>query len=295
MLQFILTFDVERHSFHSNYLDHRIISRVAEEAIPNLLNLLDELHVRATFFVTGYFAYKAPQVLQLVSEFGHEIGCHGYDHKDFYDILPYNKQIYYLKKAKYNIETAFNHSITSFRAPCLRIGANTVKALEETGFTRDSSISPQRFDGPFTTGSMKKLKWLCAPRQPYYLSHNSPFKIGDSGIIEVPISALLWPFIGTHLRLSPFITNQIYRLLKIECRIYRNPILFLFHPVEILNFKKGKTYKRSNLIMDKLKHTLKMRHLGQEAFCLFKSLLVDANQYFSFITVSEVKNAKRSN
>jgi len=57
--------------------------------------------------------------------------------------------------------------IESFRAPVLRLNGDTVKALEENGFTSDSSICSQRFDGPFTFGSKKKLKWLFAPRKPY--------------------------------------------------------------------------------------------------------------------------------
>ena len=52
----------------------------------------------------------------------------------------------------------------------LRINEDTVRALEEAGFKTDSSVSSQRFDGPFTFGAKRKLKWLYAPGKPYMIS-----------------------------------------------------------------------------------------------------------------------------
>jgi peptidoglycan/xylan/chitin deacetylase (PgdA/CDA1 family) len=90
---------------------------------------------------------------------GHEIGCHGYDHspEKAFDLLSYEEQVNELKKGKKAIGEVAG-GIESFRAPMLRINEATVRALEETGFRSDSSIASQRFDGPLTFGSKKKLK-----------------------------------------------------------------------------------------------------------------------------------------
>ena len=51
-----------------------------EDIIPEMLQVLKANDVKATFFVTGRFAEKFPEVVQQISEAGHEIGNHGYKH-----------------------------------------------------------------------------------------------------------------------------------------------------------------------------------------------------------------------
>src|ERR1051326_6246388 len=45
-----------------------------------ILNLLDQRKVRATFFILGWVADRAPDLIREVEARGHEIGVHGYNH-----------------------------------------------------------------------------------------------------------------------------------------------------------------------------------------------------------------------
>ena len=45
-----------------------------------ILDLLDKNKVKATFFVLGWVAERAPDLIQEVERRGHEIGVHGYNH-----------------------------------------------------------------------------------------------------------------------------------------------------------------------------------------------------------------------
>ncbi len=164
--------------------------------------------------VKGMFAEVSPESVELVKGHGHEIGCHGYDHSPqrAFDSLRYEEQLEELKRAKKVIEDVAGRT-ESFRAPMLRINEDTVRALEKTGFKTDSSVASQRFDGPFTFGSKKKLKWLLAPRRPYMISYDSVVKEGNSDILEIPISALFIPFIGTTMRMSPLVTKMLRKFL----------------------------------------------------------------------------------
>ena len=45
-----------------------------------ILDVLNENKVRATFFCTGNFARRAPEVMKRIKDEGHEIACHGVDH-----------------------------------------------------------------------------------------------------------------------------------------------------------------------------------------------------------------------
>jgi len=49
-----------------------------EEYIPDMLEVLKEEEVKATFFITGKWAEKKPDCLKKIYDKGHEIGNHGY-------------------------------------------------------------------------------------------------------------------------------------------------------------------------------------------------------------------------
>jgi peptidoglycan-N-acetylglucosamine deacetylase len=268
-----LTFDVESHSFESNTENDSVNTRIENDAIPRILDALDKFNAKATFFTTAVFADKSPKTIEYIISGGHEVGCHGFNHKDFYDTLNLNDQIDTIKKSKSIVESISKIQVVSFRAPALRINKNTIVALEKNNFKFDSSVSSQRFDGPFTSGAVGKLNWIFAPRKPYKMANGSPFKKGNSNITEVPISALLWPFIGTHLRLSPKTTLFMMKLLMRESKSTNKPLVFLIHPQEMLSFQKGKNLKKANIFSGKIRHHLKLKNLGDSCFNYFLTIL----------------------
>ena len=230
-----MTNDVEEHSIVLNRLDDATAWRVYREGLPKLLELYSKYDVEGTFYFTGTFAERIPEAIELVMDYGHEIGCHGYSHEvnRAFDVLSYEEQVNDLRKAKKAIEAVAGR-IESFRAPALRINKYTVKALEETGFKTDSSVASQRFDGPLTLGAKNKLKWLFAPRMPYYLSYNSPFEKGNSHVLEIPISAFLVPYIGTTMRVAPHLNEFVRKILFNESKKLENLLYLIFTLISAL-------------------------------------------------------------
>lgn len=51
-----------------------------EDVLPEMLSVLKEKDVKATFFITGRFAEKFPDLVKTIVADGHEIGSHGYSH-----------------------------------------------------------------------------------------------------------------------------------------------------------------------------------------------------------------------
>ena len=68
-----LTFDVEEWLLPEDYRFESKLCRNTEfssSGCINILNLLRTYNVKATFFITGYFAEREPQVLRMIDDAG---------------------------------------------------------------------------------------------------------------------------------------------------------------------------------------------------------------------------------
>lgn len=296
-MYYVLTNDVEQHSIQKNRLDDETARLVVEQGLPRLLHLYEKHNIASTFFFTGEFVEKFPRVITNVKKKGHEIGCHGYSHAvdKALDILPYETQLRDIQKAKELVEQEVGE-IKSFRAPALRINRDTITVLEKLGFTVDSSVASQRFDGPFTFGSRRKLKWLLAHRRPYFMDFDDPCKRGGSNILEIPISALGLAHIGTVMRVIPKIDHALRQLLFYESRVCSKPIVFNIHPNECI-YEEGifqPARRTSNLFSyffaDVIRSNLKLRNLGEKAVDLLEREIIYAQQRgFTFMTCQQYR------
>ncbi len=52
-----------------------------EEYLPQLLEILKEEDIKATFFVTGKFAERQPDLVKAIVKGGHDLGNHGHGHR----------------------------------------------------------------------------------------------------------------------------------------------------------------------------------------------------------------------
>ena len=300
-MYFLMTNDVESFSIPLNKLDPDTAKEVYKFGLPRLLDVYAKHDIKCTFYFTGRMAEMVPEAVELVVEHGHDIGCHGYDHSSdrAFDLMGLDEQIAEMTKAKDILESLAG-KISDFRAPALRINEYTIRALEQTGFNTDSSIASQRFDGPLTFGSKKKLKWLVAPRFPYHPSYDSIVKKGDSKILEIPLSAFVFPYIGTTMRVSPTILKFLERIMFAESMRTEKPIVFLFHPNECLDAKIGvkRASRGGNAIehvfADVIRHKLKLRNLGVKAVNLIDDVIGRAkDRGFEFLTVQEYRMLNR--
>jgi polysaccharide deacetylase family protein (PEP-CTERM system associated) len=109
-----------------------------------LLDLLDEVGCKATFFTLGSLAERHPHVVRQVAERGHEIACHSLRHRIVFEMTP-DEFREDTRQAKRLIEDCSGAPVKGYRAPSFSITKNSLWALEilaELGFTYDSSIFP---------------------------------------------------------------------------------------------------------------------------------------------------------
>jgi polysaccharide deacetylase family protein (PEP-CTERM system associated) len=198
----------------------RLPSRV-ELTTRILLDLLDEAHVRATFFVVGWVAERHAELIDAVRHAGHEIGSHGYVHQRAYDLGP-DRFRADVRESVRVLSALAAAPVRMFRAPEWSINARSPWALQvlaEEGFTIDASMAPLKIVGA-----------LSYPRYPH-------IRATPAGLItEVPplvadrfgqVMPMGW---GWGLRMSS--PRRVLRTIEAANRAGR-PAVLMVHPWEL--------------------------------------------------------------
>jgi polysaccharide deacetylase family protein (PEP-CTERM system associated) len=172
------------------------LPRRAEETTAQLLDILAEVGVRATFFVLGDLARQSPALIRRIAEDGHELSSHGFSHRRIHELTPAEFRTE-LDEARQVIEQASGAAVKGFRAPQFSIDHRCLWAFEvlaEAGYLYDSSVFPLKsyFYG-----------YAGASRHPYH-------PLPDSPLIEYPVATfrfgkLTFPVAGgVYNRLLPY-------------------------------------------------------------------------------------------
>ncbi len=262
------------------------------------MDIYEKYNIKSTFFFTGYIAKLYPAIVKMILPYGHEVGSHALSHniEDSLDKMDLQNQIKHLSESKKILEDLSGNEVISFRSPALRVNKYTPAALVETGYKIDSSVASTRFDAFFSFGSIQKIKWLSAPRVPYKTRVDTLFKKGTNGVIEIPLSATLFPYIGTTMRIFPRLTKIQHSLLHFEThKLNSKPVVFDIHPNELIDesIQPRIISKRTNnyfsfLVKDFIRSKLKTRNLGIRAIQLYeREIQFYISKNYSFLTLKD--------
>ena len=191
-----------------------------ENNVEKILELFRRLRIKATFFILGWVAEKAPGLAARIAEDGHEIGCHGYAHQHIRKQSPveFREDV---RRARRLLTDQTGQAVLCYRAPSFSITGKTLWAMDilaEEGFTIDSSIFPARHDL-------------------YGIADAPRFLHKRNGLIEFPPSTIRWFKTGIgvagggYLRLFPYwITHRAVRHINYA---EGQSAMVYFHPWEI--------------------------------------------------------------
>ncbi len=153
-----------------------------------LLSVLDWLakeQRRGTFFVVGALAEQYPEAVRRISEAGHEIGLHGWQHVDIGSIGE-RRFRRHITRGKALLEDLTGAEVHGFRAPMFSLTEQTIwaeAAIKEAGFHYSSSVLP---------ANNPRFSFPGKPQQIF---------TWPSGLIEVPapvtvLGGVEMPFLG---------------------------------------------------------------------------------------------------
>jgi peptidoglycan/xylan/chitin deacetylase (PgdA/CDA1 family) len=103
-----------------------------------LTRILSEREIPATFFVPGFVADEYRSALGDIADGGHEIGHHGYFHKDC-SALPIEEQRVEFEKGMEALARTFSVYPSGYRAPFFELTPATLECMTNAGLEYDSS------------------------------------------------------------------------------------------------------------------------------------------------------------
>ncbi|MGE0552587.1 MAG: DUF3473 domain-containing protein [Gemmatimonadales bacterium] len=113
-----------------------------ERGARHTLDLLDEFGIKATFFVSGWIAERAPGVVREVAARGHEVASAGYHHRSIRELSPAEFKAD-LARSRELLAAASGQPIVGYRAPRGWFGPDDLWALDvlaDEGYAYDSSV-----------------------------------------------------------------------------------------------------------------------------------------------------------
>jgi polysaccharide deacetylase family protein (PEP-CTERM system associated) len=187
------------------------------------LQTLARHNVKATFFILGEVAERFPSLIKKIAADGHEIGSHGFSHKQIFKLSEeqFRREVVDCKKL---LEDITSSPILGYRAPAFSIMPQTKWALEilaQEGFEYDSSVYPicgKRYGWPgFSKG-------ICKIDLP-----------SGRSIIEVPMSTVT--IFGKTLPVAGggYIRHFPYAVTRWAIKYIQKtrPVIVYMHPYEI--------------------------------------------------------------
>jgi hypothetical protein len=224
--------------------------------IPRVLDILDKLNLKITFFIVGQDAAldKNRDALKLLTERGHEVGNHSFHHEPWLNFYQRDRIRREIIEAEEIILRVTGQKPIGFRGPGFVWSTDLLEILAEKEYLYDASILPT-YLAPlarvyyFWTSNLTKqekkqrkkmfgsLKDAIRPIKPFLWHLNS-----NETLLEIPVTTM--PIIKTpfHLSyllyLSRFSILLMFLYLKIAltlCRITRTSPSFLLHPLDFVS------------------------------------------------------------
>ena len=132
------------------------------EYIDGMLKVLETEKVRLTFFVGGSWAASYPEILEKIHNARHEIGNHGYYHKD-HKLLSESRNREEINVTHKLVEATIGVKMNLFAPPSGSFSAVTIKVASELGYktimwTRDTIDWRDKDENLIYSRAVKNMK-----------------------------------------------------------------------------------------------------------------------------------------
>ncbi len=223
--------------------------------LPVVLDALDKLEIKITFFIVGQDAAieKNYKVLRSIIEHGHEVGNHSFHHESWLKTYSKEKIEEEIERAEEAILTATGKRTNMFRGPGFSWSADLLQVLQKRNYIFDASILPTYISplmrqyyfwkSKLSKEEKKNRKELFGsfkegfyPLKPY----NWDFE-NKKTLLEIPVTTMPVFKIPFHQSYLLYISNFSLGLMKMYlrfsifmCKITKTSPSYLLHPLDLI-------------------------------------------------------------
>ena len=214
----IFSIDVEDWAQSVLNNSNPVSNRVYDNTL-RLIDILDEHQHKATFFTLGNVAKKHPDLIRRISDAGHEVASHGYNHDAIFKLTPKQVMEDVTNSVNY-LEDASGKKVIGFRAPNFSIREYLFEwyceALAENNLKYDSSLFP-----------MKVIKYGIEKK--YSLKIFNEYGLHEHYLSYMKLGKHKLPFFGGgYFRLLPYPITK-----SLSSKLSEKRAVFYMHPYEV--------------------------------------------------------------
>ncbi len=223
--------------------------------VPRVLDFLDRLNLRITFFVVGQDAALASNrdMLHELSRRGHEIGNHSFHHEPWMHRHSEESIDEEFARAEESIEAATGCRPHGFRGPGFTCSPAILSILARRGYLYDASTLPT-FIGPLARAyyfrSTHLSKDEMRDREDLFGHFSDGFqpnrqhrvRANGSSIVEIPVTTMPLSRLPIHISyvlyaatISPGLARAYFNTAIALCRATRTEPSILLHPLDFLS------------------------------------------------------------
>ena len=224
------------------------------QLVPQILEILDRVGIKITFFVVGQDAAREENqaALQSLSAAGHEIGNHSFHHEPWLHLYSREQLVEEFERSEQAIRAATGYQTIGFRGPGFSYSRQVLEILAERGYRYDASTFPT-FLGPvarayyFFSSTLSKTER--AQRKQLFGSFTAgfqslrPYRWHSLGIDlpEIPVTTMPWFKVPIHLSYvmylasySRILAEHYFRNAMRFCWVNRVQPSLLLHPLDFM-------------------------------------------------------------
>lgn len=265
--------------------------------IPYVLEVLDHLNLKITFFIVGQDAAldKNKDLLKLLTERGHEVGNHSFHHEPWLHLYSKDQIEKEIRAAEDQIIRVTGQKPNGFRGPGFSWSPELLEVLAENNYTYDATTLPTYLNpiarayflrtSDFTKEEKEQRKGLFGSFKDGFRPVKAYFWELASGarLLEIPITTI--PFFKTpfHLSYLLYLSRFSFGLMAFYlkfaltlCKITRTEPSFLLHPLDLLGGDQ----------IPQLAFFPGMDLSSVQKVILFKKVLKELDKHFTLVNMS---------
>jgi hypothetical protein len=227
--------------------------------VPFVLDLLEDLNIKITFFIVGQDAAieKNKKILNLIVEHGHEIGNHSFHHESWLKTYSKEKIEEEIIRAEEAIFQATGQTTRCFRGPGFSWSNDLLETLQKRNYTFDASILPTYisplmrlyyfWNSKLSKEERESRKELFGSyKEGFYPLKAFKWKLkNNQSLLEIPVTTMPFFKLPFHLSYLLYISGYSQWTMKAYlnfslflCKLTNTSPSILLHPLDLISGDK---------------------------------------------------------